>query len=148
MNLTKLSFGRAFDILRDIAKRDGTGDRYGMRLPHWKKDVTIHIQVPDDNSKMTAPYLYVNSRYGRVPWKETNIELFSDEWSIVMVSKTQEDMNWVKHINVPAELTEPCSPDCTKRCLNECKARTPEEILNFFFGSDTEVMQNEAEKER
>ena len=147
MNLTNLSFGRAFDILRDIAKREGTGDKYGMRLPHWKEDVTIHIQVPDDNSKMTAPYLYVNSRYGRVPWKETNIELFSDEWSIVIVTnKTQEDMNWVKHINVPAELTEPCSPDCAKRCLNECKARTPEEIFNFFFGSDTEVIQNEKER--
>ena len=147
MNLTNLSFGRAFDILRDIAKREGTGDKYGMRLPHWKEDVTIHIQVPDDNSKMTAPYLYVNSRYGRVPWKETNIELFSDEWSIVIVTnKTQEDMNWVKHINVPVELTEPCSPDCAKRCLNECKARTPEEIFNFFFGSDTEVIQNEKER--
>lgn len=33
--------------------------------------------------QMTAPYLYVESRFGRVPWKETMIELFSEEWEIV-----------------------------------------------------------------
>lgn len=55
----------------------------GMRLPHWKEDVVIRAQFPDENSKMTAPYLYVESRFGRVPWKETMIELFSDEWEIV-----------------------------------------------------------------
>lgn len=55
----------------------------GARLPQWKPDVVIRAQYPDKNSKMTAPYLYVESRYGRVPWKETMIELFSDEWEIV-----------------------------------------------------------------
>lgn len=55
----------------------------GMRLTHWKQDVVIRAQYPDEHSKMTAPYLYVDSRYGRVPWKETMIELFSEEWEIV-----------------------------------------------------------------
>ena len=55
----------------------------GARLPHWKPDVVIRVQYPDEHSKMTAPYLYVESRYGRVPWKETMIELFSDDWVIV-----------------------------------------------------------------
>ncbi len=32
---------------------------------------------------MTAPYLYVESRFGRVPWKETMIELLSEEWEVV-----------------------------------------------------------------
>lgn len=54
-----------------------------MRLPHWKSDVIVKAQFPDENSKMTAPYLYVESRYGKVPWKETFIELFSEEWEIV-----------------------------------------------------------------
>ena len=54
-----------------------------MRLPQWSKDVMIKAQFPDENSKMTAPYLYVESRYGRVPWKETVIELFSEEWEVV-----------------------------------------------------------------
>lgn len=54
-----------------------------MRLPNWHDDVKVLAQYPDENSKMTAPYLYVESRYGRVPWKETMIELFSDQWEVV-----------------------------------------------------------------
>ena len=54
-----------------------------MRLPVWQLDVIIRVQEPGDDSKMTAPYLYVESRFGMVPWKETMIELFSREWSIV-----------------------------------------------------------------
>lgn len=55
----------------------------GMRLPKWSEDVVIRCQFPDEHSKMTAPYLYVESRFGRVPWKETMIELLSNEWQIV-----------------------------------------------------------------
>lgn len=54
----------------------------GMRLPKWKPDVAVRAQYPDEHSKMTAPYLYVESRFGRVPWKETMIELFSKNWEI------------------------------------------------------------------
>ena len=56
---------------------------FGMRLPQWSPDVVIRAQYPDANSKMTAPYLYVESRFGRVPWKETMIELFAENWQIV-----------------------------------------------------------------
>jgi len=55
----------------------------GMRLPFWKSDVGIFCQYPDEDSKMTAPYLYVDSRFGRVPWKETFIEMFSSDWEII-----------------------------------------------------------------
>lgn len=51
----------------------------GNSLP----EIQIRAQYPDEHSKMTAPYLYVESRFGRVPWKETMIELFSDKWEIV-----------------------------------------------------------------
>ena len=54
----------------------------GMRLPAWSPEVIIRAQYPDENSKMTAPYLYVTSRYGKVPWKETMIELFSEDWEV------------------------------------------------------------------
>ena len=46
----------------------------------WGDDVAINLQSPDENRKMTAPYLYVESRFGRVPWKETMIELFAEDW--------------------------------------------------------------------
>lgn len=51
-----------------------------IRLPKWNDDVKIRVQRPDEHSKMTAPYLYVESRFGRVPWKETMIEMFDDNW--------------------------------------------------------------------
>jgi len=54
-----------------------------MRLPQWQPDVVIRAKYPDEHSNMTAPYLYVESRFGRVPWKETMIELFSEKWEVV-----------------------------------------------------------------
>lgn len=53
-----MTFGEAFEQVK-MGK--------GMRLPQWKDDVVIRAQYPDESSKMTAPYLYVESRYGRVP---------------------------------------------------------------------------------
>ena len=55
----------------------------GMRLPKWKEDVVIRIQFPDEHSKMTHPYLYVESRFGCVPWKETAPEMFDNTWELV-----------------------------------------------------------------
>jgi hypothetical protein len=55
----------------------------GMRLPHWEKEVVIRAQFPDVNSKMTHPYLYVDSNNGTVPWKETFPEMFSKKWETV-----------------------------------------------------------------
>lgn len=74
-----LGFGEAFECMK------GGVSVLGMRLPQWSEDVVIKIQFPDLNSKMTAPYLYVESRFGCVPWKETMIELFSEEWQVVRV---------------------------------------------------------------
>ncbi|WP_285397660.1 hypothetical protein [Lysinibacillus sp. fls2-241-R2A-57] len=55
----------------------------GMRLPQWQPDVVVRVQYPDEHSKMTAPYLYVESRFGCVPWKETYIELFAENWTVI-----------------------------------------------------------------
>lgn len=73
-----MNFGEAFE---QVKKGDG------MRLPGWAPDVVIKAQFPDAHSKMTAPYLYVESRFGRVPWKETMIELFSEKWEVVKDDK-------------------------------------------------------------
>lgn len=71
-----MNFGTAFEAIK-------AGEAAGMRLPGWSPDVIIKVQRPDANSKMTAPYLYVESRFGLVPWKETMIELFADHWQLV-----------------------------------------------------------------
>jgi len=51
-------------------------------LPYWSPDVFLKLQVPDENSKMTAPYIYVTSRYGKVPWVATQIEMLSLDWEV------------------------------------------------------------------
>ena len=51
-----------------------------MKLKHWGDDVYISLQRPDDNSKMTHPYLSVTSRNGMVPWNLTQVELLSINW--------------------------------------------------------------------
>jgi len=68
-----MNFGEAFELVK-------RGE--AMFLPHWSEDVVIKAQYPDEKGKMTAPYLYVESRNGKVPWKETMIELFADNWKI------------------------------------------------------------------
>ena len=69
-----MTFGEAFEQVKNGK---------GMRLPQWKDDVVIRSQFPDKHSKMTVPYLYAESRYGRIPWKETYIELFSNDWEVI-----------------------------------------------------------------
>ena len=79
---TNMSFGAAFDMLRYCAAAD-----LGMRLPQWKDDVVIRVQWPDTLSKMTHPYLYVQSRFGNVPWKETVVEMFNNSWELVKITE-------------------------------------------------------------
>ncbi len=79
-----MDFGTAFTAIKDATLSNvENANPKGMRLPGWKSDVIIRIQKPDENSKMTAPYLFVESRFGMIPWKETMIELFSDKWELV-----------------------------------------------------------------
>ena len=79
MNLENLPFSSALNLV--IA---GEG-YFGMRLPHWKEDVVVKLMLPDEKSEMTHPYLYVESRYGKVPWRETFPEMFSEEWEVVAI---------------------------------------------------------------
>ena len=53
-----------------------------VRLGFWSEEVHISLQEPDENSKMTAPYLYVTSRYGRIPWNPTQIEILTKAWEL------------------------------------------------------------------
>lgn len=69
-----MNFGDAFNAVKSGK---------AMRLPHWKEDVKIKAKYPGTITMMTAPYLYVESRHGLVPWIMTMIELFSEEWEVV-----------------------------------------------------------------
>lgn len=55
-----------------------------LRRKCWPEDMHIELQTPDENSKMTAPYLFISvgSDY-RIPWVPTCVELFATDWTIV-----------------------------------------------------------------
>lgn len=94
-------FGKIFDMLYNLEKENyGKTFReyYGMRLPEWKTDVVIKVQIPDKYDKMSAPYLYVESRFGRVPWKETYIELFAENWQLVKFIPDNQSNKTVENI--------------------------------------------------
>lgn len=79
-----MNFGDAFETIKSATLTSVENNNpKGMRLPSWSEDVIIRVKKPEINSDMTAPYLYVESRFGKVPWKETMIELFSNNWELV-----------------------------------------------------------------
>ena len=78
-----MTFGKAFELV----SADRIITKLAMRLPQWGEDVFVRAQRPDAGSKMTAPYLYVTSRFGKVPWIATNIELFSTDWQVIVVEE-------------------------------------------------------------
>lgn len=75
-----LSFGQALGAL----KSGGRTARKG-----WNgKDMFVEMQTPDENSKMTLPYLYLNYPEGStaypdgatVPWLASQTDLLADDW--------------------------------------------------------------------
>lgn len=69
-------FGWALKKLKEGLKvsREGWNGR-GM----W-----IALQSPDQNSKMTLPYLFMRTVSGKyVPWLASQTDLLSDDWILV-----------------------------------------------------------------
>jgi hypothetical protein len=55
----------------------------GRDLTDSQEEALKAIVTKRLHEQMSAPFLYVESRFGRVPWKETMIELFSEDWQVV-----------------------------------------------------------------
>ena len=55
------------------------------------KDMWLALQVPDANSKMTLPYIYIEYPVGhpaypdgcRVPWLASQTDMLSDDWWVL-----------------------------------------------------------------
>lgn len=83
-----MTFGEALEEVKKgykISRRGWNG-----------KGMWIELQVPDDYSKMTRPYIYhvapkgSTNHYGenakefeRVPWLPSNTDILADDWNIV-----------------------------------------------------------------
>lgn len=69
----KLSFSDALEHLK-----------FGNRVARagWaKKGVWVEIQMPDENSKMTRSYIYMNLVGGDlVPWIPSQLDVMAEDW--------------------------------------------------------------------
>ena len=46
------------------------------------KDMYLELQVPDENSKMTLPYIFMRTVQGDlVPWLASQTDLLSSDWN-------------------------------------------------------------------
>ncbi len=140
-------FGLAFNKLRTLEP-----GKYGIRLSTWEAEVLVKIQMPDDNSYMTEPYLYKETKYNRVPWVPTQEEMFSNTWSVVSVIDSEHDkfvnkMTASNYKNTQKDeefenkkrdivkkfmndkVADKCSEDCIKRCLHECVHNNENKVI-------------------
>jgi hypothetical protein len=55
------------------------------------KNMWLKLQVPDEHSKMTLPYIYIEYPEGhpaypngsRVPWLASQTDILADDWMII-----------------------------------------------------------------
>lgn len=85
---TNLSFGDALELL----KRGHSVSRKG-----WNgKGLRLVLQRPDEHSKMTLPYIYMqypstpasenapaSHKDARVPWLASQTDMLAEDWSII-----------------------------------------------------------------
>ena len=81
-----MNFSQALDALKLGSKVARSG---------WNgKGIFIGLQVPDAHSKMTHPYIYIDTTglqsdnpdapRSLVPWLASQTDLLSDDWTIVL----------------------------------------------------------------
>ncbi len=47
------------------------------------KGMYLQIQIPDENSKMTLPYIYMFTAQGDlVPWLASQTDMLTDDWEV------------------------------------------------------------------
>jgi len=69
------NFGEALDALKD----GDSVSRKGWNGP----DQCLTLQVPDEHSKMTLPYIYIKTAQGDlVPWLASQTDLLAKDWLI------------------------------------------------------------------
>jgi hypothetical protein len=80
-----MNFGQAIEKLKEGKKVTRKG---------WNgKGIFIELQVPDEHSKMTQPYIYIdtlglqtvnpNAPKGRVPWLASQTDMLAEDWEVL-----------------------------------------------------------------
>ena len=77
-----MNFGKALEALKDGQRVARSG---------WNgKGIFIELQVPDTNSKMTSPYIYIDTTglqtsnkdcpKSLVPWLASQTDMLAEDW--------------------------------------------------------------------
>lgn len=71
-----LNFGKALDKIKEGHKLSRKG---------WNgKNMFVKLQSPTDQSKMTQPYIYIETPEGElVPWLASQTDLLAEDWFVV-----------------------------------------------------------------
>lgn len=71
-----MNIGEALGALKD-------GER--VQREGWNgKGQWLELQVPDDHSKMTLPYIYISTvTQDLVPWLASQTDILADDWEVV-----------------------------------------------------------------
>ncbi|HET8710506.1 MAG TPA: DUF2829 domain-containing protein [Spongiibacteraceae bacterium] len=67
---------------------------YKLQRAGWNgKGIFIELQRPDENSKMTSPYIFIDTTglqsdnesapRSRVPWLASQTDMLAEDWSVV-----------------------------------------------------------------
>lgn len=80
-----MNFGKAIEALKEgnkVARKGWNG-----------KGIFIELQVPDEDSKMTSPYIFIdttglqtdneNARKSRVPWLASQTDMLAEDWVVL-----------------------------------------------------------------
>lgn len=81
-----MNFGQAISAIKD-------GERVARK--GWNgKGIFIELQTPDVNSKMTSPYIFIDTTglqtdnldapKSRVPWLPSQTDMLAEDWSIIV----------------------------------------------------------------
>lgn len=70
-----MDFGGALQLLKARKRVTRSG---------WNgKNMYLELQVPDEHSKMTLPYIYMKTADNNlVPWLASQTDMLADDWSI------------------------------------------------------------------
>ena len=82
-----MNFGQALIELKNGNK---------VKRKGWNGDgIFLALQVPDENSFMTQPYIYIdtlglktnnpNAPKGRVPWLASQTDMLAEDWEVINV---------------------------------------------------------------
>lgn len=70
-----MNFSQALDLLKNGKSLARTG--------WWDSGICVKAQFPDEHSKMTKPYLYMEKRGDKFPLDLSCESLFAEDWEEV-----------------------------------------------------------------